>query len=112
MSEILFKSFCFENNCNNKEIINWKHDTCSSSSHEYINDNAYIRCGECGRMWPLLMTKFNCSRHINFYSIGNTSLKKAINVVSSMIMCNEINYLFYTKIVENLKEQTKKFGLE
>ena len=107
MSEILFKSKCFVENCKNETIIYWHHANCSPSSDEYLNDNGYIRCSECGMRWPLLKTKFNCSTHSNYNAISNTSLRKALNVVSSMMMCNETIPGFFWKLSENLKEQVK-----
>ena len=112
MSELLFKSICFDEYCNNQTEINWHHETCSSSSNEYLNDNGYIRCSECGRIWPLLKTKFNCSTHSNINAISNTSLTNALYVISSMLYLGQINENFLWKLSESLQEQNKKFGLE
>ena len=112
MSEILFKSICFEEKCYNKTVINWHHDNCSSSSNEYLNDNGYIRCSDCGNIWPLLKTKFNCSTQSNINAISNTSLTKALYVISSMLFLRQINENFLWKLSASLQEQNKKLGLE
>ena len=107
MSEILFKSICFAENCNNKTVINWHHETCSSSSNEYLNENGYIRCSECGSIWPLLRTKFNCCTHSNINAISNTNFNKAIDVL--YIAREEINQYFMSKLFWSLLKQHKKF---
>ena len=108
MSEILFKSICFDESCNNQTVINWHHETCSSSSNEYLNDNGYIRCSECGSIWPLFKTKFNCSTHSNINAISNTSFHKAVGVIS-YIAREEANQHFFAKLMSSLSEQMQKF---
>ena len=109
MSEILFKSICYGENCNNQTIINWHHETCSSSSNEYLNDNGYIRCSECGSIWPLFKTKFNCSTHSNINANCCISYPKAAADFSRI--ANESND-FANKLVVSLLEQYKKFGFK
>ena len=110
MSELLFKSICFDEYCNNQTDINWHHETCSSSSNEYLNDNGYIRCSECGSIWPLLMTKFNCNTHSNINAISETDYYEVISCVASFDWMKGMNARFRRNLLESLKNQAKKFG--
>ena len=114
MSEILFKTICFEENCNNQTVYKWHHWTCSTSSDEYLNDNGYIICSECGMRSPFFKSRFTCgcSFDDNRRNIGYRRFKKVINFFNGMMMNNEINQDFHYKLLQSLKEQAKKFGLE
>ena len=111
MSEILFKSICFDRDCqhcDNKTDIKWHHETCSSSSNEYLNDNGYIRCSECGSIWPLLRTKFNCSMHSNINAVGGVTYQEVLIVLSNMAS-KENNPNFMRKLVQSIMIQQDKF---
>ena len=55
MSEIIFKSICPVRGCNDDEIQTWHHTGCPSDSHEYISDQAIVRCDYCGKKWDFLI---------------------------------------------------------
>ena len=94
-------------------IYKWRHETCSSSSVEYLNENGYIRCSECGMKRPLLKLRYTCGcSRDNIKNIGYRRFKKVINFFNGMMMNNEINQDFHYKLLQSLKEQAKKFGLE
>ena len=114
MSELLFRSrsICFDESCNNQTDINWHHETCSSSSNEYLNDSGYIRCSECGSIWPLLMTKFKCNTRSNIKSNSKTDFYEVIGFVSSIEWMKEMNGKFRRNLIKSLMEQGEKFGLK
>ena len=107
MSEIIFKSACPIMGCINNEIQTWHHTGCPSDSHEYISDQAIVRCDYCGKKWDFFATQFNCNHG------GDKSekpcLRKALNVFSCLAKENEISVDFYFRLVRSLMDQAKKY---
>ena len=50
MTEILFKSACPAEGCDDDKTYYWYHASCPSSSDEYLSDQAKIRCSYCGEV--------------------------------------------------------------
>ena len=107
MSEIIFKSACPVIGCDNNEIHTWHHTGCPSDSHEYISDQAIVRCDYCGKKWDFFATKFNCNHGGD--KSGKPSLKKAIYAISCMCNANEISEDFLDRVVESLRNQARKY---
>lgn len=107
MSEIIFKSVCPVSCCNDDEIQTWHHTGCPSDSHEYISDQAIVRCDYCGKKWDFFDTKFNCNHGGN--GSGKPSLKKAMNVFTCLFMANDISADFFERLTESLKNQARKY---
>ena len=109
MSEILFKSPCPAASCNDDTVYKWYHAKCSSSSDEYLNSDAEIRCTECGKKWDVFYTRFECSYSNN--EMKKSSLKRAINCFTALMMSNNLAADFHFKICNSLKAQAEKYGL-
>jgi DNA-directed RNA polymerase subunit RPC12/RpoP len=109
MSEILFKSPCPAASCNDTTVYTWYHSKCSSSSDEYLNSDAQIRCTECGKKWDFFNTKFECATSNN--EMKKSSLKRAINCFTALMMSNSLSEDFHFKICKSLKEQAAIYGL-
>ena len=107
MSEIIFKSACPVIGCDNDEIQTWHHTSCPSGSHEYISDQAIIRCDYCGKKWDFFDMKFNCNHGGD--ESGKPSLKKAIFVFTCLFMANDISADFLRRVKESLINQEKKY---
>ena len=107
MSEIIFKSICPVSGCDNNEIQTWHHTSCPSDSHEYISDQAIIRCDYCGKKWDFFDMKFNCNHGGN--GSGKPCLTKAIYVFTCLYIENEISEDFLRRVKESLKNQDKKY---
>ena len=107
MSEIIFKSACPVIGCNNNEIQTWHHTGCPSDSHEYISDQAIVRCDYCGKKWDFFDTKFNCNHGGN--GSGKTCLRKAIQAFNLLLISNEIPPDFFFRLVKSLKNQARKY---
>ena len=107
MSEIIFKSACPVSCCDDDKIQTWHHDGCPSNSHEYISDQAIVRCDYCGKKWDFFDSKFNCNHGGD--KSGKPSLKKAIYVFTCLFMANEISADFFTRMKESLKNQARKY---
>ena len=110
MSEIIFRSPCPAAECNDATVYRWYHSTCSSSSDEYLNYDAQIRCSQCGKQWDFFNTKFECSSSNN--RMLKSSLKRAINCFTALMMSNDLDEDFHYKICKSLKQQAKKYGCD
>ena len=106
MSEIIFKSICPVSGCDNNEIQTWHHDGCPSDSHEYISDQAIVRCDYCGKKWDFFDTKFNCNHGGN--GSGKPCLRKAIQAFNLLLISNEIPPDFFFRLVKSLKNQAEE----
>lgn len=109
MSEILFKSPCPAASCNDDTVYKWYHSKCSSSSDEYLNSDAQIRCTECGKKWDFFNTRFECSNSNN--EMRKSSLKTAIKCFNGLMMSNSVTPDFHFKIFNSLTKQAKIYGL-
>ena len=107
--EIVFRSACPGAKCDDTNVYRWYHSSCSSSSYEYLNYNAKIRCGECGETWDFFDTTFICDDQNN--KKHKSDLKRAIYCFSSLMMANKLSPDFLNKICESLKTQAKDKGL-
>ena len=107
MSEIIFKSACPVIGCDNDEIQTWHHTSCPSGSHEYISDQAIIRCDYCGKKWDFFDMKVNCNHGGD--ESEKPSLKKAIFVFTCLFMANDISAEFFNRVKESLKNQARKY---
>ena len=110
MSEILFKSPCPAASCKDSTVYTWYHSKCSSSSDEYLNSDAQIRCTECGKKWDFFFSFFECSNSKN--EMKKSSLKRAINCFTALMMSNSLSEEFHYKICNSLKTQAKIYGLD
>ena len=63
--EIVFRSACPGANCNDYNVYRWYHSSCGSSSYEYLNTDAKIRCDKCGDKWDFFDTTFICDESNN-----------------------------------------------
>ena len=106
MSEIIFKSICPVRGCNDDEIQTWHHTGCPSDSHEYISDQAIVRCDYCGKKWDFFDTKFNCNHGGN--GSGKPCLRKAIQAFNLLLISNEIPPDFFFRLVKSLKNQAEE----
>ena len=106
MSEIVFKSACPIMGCINNEIQTWHHTGCPSDSHEYISDQAIVRCDYCGKKWDFFDTKFNCNHGGN--GSGKPCLRKAIQAFNLLLISNEIPPDFFFRLVKSLKNQAEE----
>ncbi len=107
MSEIIFKSICPVSGCHDDEIQTWHHTGCPSDSHEYISDQAIVRCDYCGKKWDFFDTKFNCNHGGN--GSGKPCLEKAIKAFNCLLMENEISRDFFFRLVKSLENQAEKY---
>ena len=107
MSEIIFKSACPVIGCINNEIQTWHHTGCPSDSHEYISDQAIVRCDYCGKKWDFFDTKFNCNHGGN--GSGKPCYSKALLVFSRLAAENEISADFLERVIKSLIIQAKKY---
>ena len=107
MSEIIFKSACPVSCCIDDKIQTWHHTGCPSDSHEYISDQAIVRCDYCGKKWDFFATQFNCNHG------GDKSekpcLRKALYAFTRLAKENEISEDFYFRLVKSLKNQAEKY---
>ena len=107
MSEIIFKSACPVSGCDDDKIHTWHHTDCPSDSHEYISDQAIVRCDYCGKKWDFFATQFNCNHG------GDKSekpcLRKALYAFTRLAKENEISEDFYFRLVKSLKNQAEKY---
>ena len=107
MSEIIFKSICPVSGCDNNEIQTWHHTGCPSDSHEYISDQAIVRCDYCGKKWDFFDTKFNCNHGGN--GSGKPCLRKSIYAFTRLFDSNEISIDFLIRVQESLIDQAEKY---
>ena len=106
MSEILFKSPCPAEGCDNDSIYYWYHNSCPKNSKLYISDNGRIRCDYCGVNWPFFSSSFKCSISDNEFKKSN--LKRSLYLITCLEDLNEISTEFYFKIKNELKKQWAK----
>jgi hypothetical protein len=109
MSEIIFRSPCPAAECNGDTPYKWYHSTCSPSSDEYLNDEAKIRCSQCGNKWDFFNTRFECTKNNN--EKKESSLKRAIYCFTALMMTNNLSVDFHKKICDSLKKQAKEYGV-
>ena len=107
MSEIIFKSACPVIGCNDDKIQTWHHTSCPSDSHEYISDQAIVRCDYCGKKWDFFATKFNCNHGGN--GSGKPCLEKAIEIFTSLATVEEISEDFLRRLTTSLINQYKEY---
>ena len=109
MSESLFRSPCPAATCNDETVYTWYHASCSSSSDEYLNSDAQIRCTECGKKWDFFNSKFECEKKNN--EMNKSSLKRAIACFTALMMSNNLSTDSHFKICNSLKSQASKYNL-
>ena len=106
MSEILFKSPCPVEGCQDESIYYWYHNSCPENSKLYISDNGRIRCDYCGVTWPFFSSSFKCSLSDDEFKKSN--LKRFIYCIGCLEDLNEISTEFYFKIRNELRMQSGK----
>ena len=109
MSEIPFKCPCPARGCLDMETRRWYHTGCPSNSNYYISDEGILRCDNCGKKFDFLSRRWKSSSCSHDYE--NSNLKRAINILTSLIMSNNISQEFHSKICKSLMQQAHKYDV-
>lgn len=65
MSWYKFKCRCPVSGCEDSSPKEWTHSNCGGGL--FINNNAYLGCGECQTIFPFLSWRFSCQGHGGYY---------------------------------------------
>ena len=103
MSEFLFRVPCPAEGCDDRELRNWYHDGCPSSSHYYLTDQGLLRCDHCGEKFKIVDRLWKSSSCNHDYR--KTSLERIMDILDIAYDSEIWPPRFTRKTIKSLMEQ-------